>query len=241
MQKFNLVERKTGAGGFTLIELLVVVAIISILAAILFPVFARARENARRASCQSNLKQIGLGIMQYVQDYDEILPSESVTDSSPLPNGDATTYHLWQHMIQPYLKSYQIFNCPSNTETWDGHYTDHLSYGMDYAPAYYTAATNAAGVGITEPCASNCGVDVGSKNIGLAGVEDVAGTIYIVDSTHYLVTVGTNTNPPYPYARDRHLDTLNCLFFDGHVKSMKASTIFGPTKAQWHYWTTSDD
>ena len=60
--------------GFTLIELLVVFAIIAILAAILFPVFARARENARRASCQSNLKQIGLGIMQYTQDYDEKMP-----------------------------------------------------------------------------------------------------------------------------------------------------------------------
>src|SRR5690349_4775228 len=60
--------------GFTLIELLVVIAIIALLAAILFPVFARARENARRASCQSNLKQIGLGIMQYTQDYDDRLP-----------------------------------------------------------------------------------------------------------------------------------------------------------------------
>ena len=65
--------------GFTLIELLVVIAIISILAAILFPAFARARENARRASCQSNLKQIGLGIFQYTQDYDERLPATAVS------------------------------------------------------------------------------------------------------------------------------------------------------------------
>jgi prepilin-type N-terminal cleavage/methylation domain-containing protein/prepilin-type processing-associated H-X9-DG protein len=232
---------------FTLIELLVVIAIIAILAAILFPVFARARENARRASCQSNLKQIGIGIMMYVQDYDEILPSESVTDSSPLPNGDATTYHLWEHMIQPYLKSYQIFNCPSDTVApWDGHYTGTLSYGMDYAPSYYTSPAQAAGVGITDGgCTSNCGVSVGSKGIALAGVEDVAGTAYIVDSSYYLVNVGTLTDDgagdPYPYAKDRHLDTMNTLFFDGHVKAMKASALFGPTKAQWHYWTTSDD
>jgi prepilin-type N-terminal cleavage/methylation domain-containing protein len=72
--KGALKRRSRGIGGFTLIELLVVIAIIAILAAILFPVFARARENARRASCQSNLKQIGLGIMQYTQDYDERMP-----------------------------------------------------------------------------------------------------------------------------------------------------------------------
>src|SRR5688500_3211019 len=71
---------------FTLIELLVVIAIIAILAAILFPVFARARENARRASCQSNLKQIGLGVMQYVQDYDERYPAWARSLNNPLGN-----------------------------------------------------------------------------------------------------------------------------------------------------------
>jgi prepilin-type N-terminal cleavage/methylation domain-containing protein/prepilin-type processing-associated H-X9-DG protein len=93
--------------GFTLIELLVVVAIISILAAILFPVFGRARENARRSSCQSNLKQIGLGIMQYVQDYDETYPSRFVT------YGTSSVY--WPTLIFPYTKSAQIFACPPAT------------------------------------------------------------------------------------------------------------------------------
>ena len=100
----NLVK----AEGFTLIELLVVIAIIAILAAILFPVFARARENARRASCQSNLKQIALGVMQYTQDYDEQFPKISTPVAAAPPHG-------WADTIQPYLKSVQIFKCPSFT------------------------------------------------------------------------------------------------------------------------------
>ncbi|RYG65392.1 DUF1559 domain-containing protein, partial [bacterium] len=110
--------------GFTLIELLVVIAIIAILAAILFPVFGRARENARRSSCQSNLKQIGLGIMQYVQDYDERLPG--ATDGT----GGVSQFGGWMYYdvfgrpatfrpangsIFPYIKSTQIFVCPSDS------------------------------------------------------------------------------------------------------------------------------
>src|SRR2546428_12391240 len=99
----------TPASGFTLIELLVVIAIIAILAAILFPVFARARENARRSSCQSNLKQIGLGIMQYAQDYDERMISSRMS----LNNADNEGGN-WVVMLQPYVKSYQLFACTSN-------------------------------------------------------------------------------------------------------------------------------
>src|SRR5471032_2605405 len=77
--------------GFTLIEILVVIAIIAILAAILFPAFARARENARRASCQSNLKQIGIGMTQYCQDYDERLPMGVIYPG----NGYFSNDYLW--------------------------------------------------------------------------------------------------------------------------------------------------
>jgi prepilin-type N-terminal cleavage/methylation domain-containing protein/prepilin-type processing-associated H-X9-DG protein len=91
--------------GFTLIELLVVIAIIAILAAILFPVFARARENARRASCQSNLKQIGLGIIQYAQDFDGYMP--------PSQLGADPALYSWPTLMFPYIKSAQVFVCPS--------------------------------------------------------------------------------------------------------------------------------
>ncbi|MEN6546264.1 MAG: DUF1559 domain-containing protein [Armatimonadia bacterium] len=93
--------------GFTLIELLVVIAIIAILAAILFPVFAKAREKARQSSCLSNMKQIVLATLQYVQDYDERLPCRWYS-SDVSPN-----YHYPHVAITPYCKSIQIFTCPS--------------------------------------------------------------------------------------------------------------------------------
>jgi len=105
--------------GFTLIELLVVIAIIAILAAILFPVFGRARENARKSSCQSNLKQIGLGILQYVQDYDETMPrygqSSDAFQETAASSGEgaSTDRYKWMDAIYPYVKSEQIFVCPS--------------------------------------------------------------------------------------------------------------------------------
>lgn len=93
---------------FTLIELLVVIGIIGLLAAILFPVFQRARENARRSSCQSNLKQIGLGMQQYVDDNDQYYPTILGPDASPTAGGT-----WWPDKIAPYIKSKQVFICPS--------------------------------------------------------------------------------------------------------------------------------
>lgn len=112
--------KKFRENGFTLIELLVVIAVIAILAAILFPVFARARENARRSSCASNLKQIGLGVIQYAQDYDEIMAPAYLDGSCYGPGGQTATNAAgctgnvkWMDIIYPYVKSEQIFNCPS--------------------------------------------------------------------------------------------------------------------------------
>jgi prepilin-type N-terminal cleavage/methylation domain-containing protein/prepilin-type processing-associated H-X9-DG protein len=101
--KTNLIG--SSRSGFTLIELLVVIAIIALLAAILFPVFARARENARKTSCSNNLKQIGLAVMQYKQDYDELYP----TMRTNAPGG----YLAWPSLIFPYVKNEQVFVCPS--------------------------------------------------------------------------------------------------------------------------------
>ena len=118
-------KRKSPAA-FTLIELLVVIAIIAILAAILFPVFARAREQARKTTCLSNLKQIGLGTLMYVQDYDEVFPwlmqdGRNNNDSTGLsqgmsagpPNLNGIRGLFIEAALQPYVKNYGVFACPT--------------------------------------------------------------------------------------------------------------------------------
>jgi len=119
-------------GGFTLIELLVVIAIIAILAAILFPVFAQAREKARATACLSNSKQIGTAVMMYVQDYDEMYPCNS-WDKPHIGTTDNTTGRdtrsivQWPWRIMPYLKNKQVFVCPSDPKQgkdgWSGYTT----------------------------------------------------------------------------------------------------------------------
>jgi len=96
--------------GFTLIELLVVIAIIAILAAILFPVFSRARENARKTACLSNLKQVGTALMMYVQDFDERYPPASLYNPNYASTG---TFVAWLPALYPYVKNQKVFECPS--------------------------------------------------------------------------------------------------------------------------------
>jgi prepilin-type N-terminal cleavage/methylation domain-containing protein len=110
MFRINKVAPSLAQKAFTLIELLVVIAIVALLTAILFPVFSRARENARRTSCLSNLKQIGLGALQYAQDYDETMIGTELGEDTP-----ASPEYFWAEMIAPYTKSAQILNCPSAT------------------------------------------------------------------------------------------------------------------------------
>ena len=216
---------------FTLIELLVVIAIIAILAAILFPVFARARENARRSSCQSNLKQIGLGVIQYAQDYDEHMVSvamggATVGSTAGMSNTVGTN---WIVMLQPYVKSYQVFACPSNTRN-----TVPMQFGgtpNSSVVSYAAPRENATGTGPT----GNNGAAFGNLNrVGpsLSDFPQVSQTIMVADSncdsldfritnTGWVSgsadTGGTGTTAFFA----GHLSTMNCLFADGHVKAMR--------------------
>src|SRR2546428_7055140 len=97
---------RTRKRAFTLIELLVVIAIIAILAAILFPVFAQARDRARMSACVSNMRQIGSGLMMYAQDYDETFPYTFFTEKEPI--------YVWKNAVRPYIKSVDVLMCPSN-------------------------------------------------------------------------------------------------------------------------------
>ena len=114
---------KTKVSAFTLIELLVVIAIIAILAAILFPVFATAREKARQTQCASNMKQLTLAMIQYAQDYDEVYPSGSYVVSNTIG---------WTAQVYPYVKSYEVYKCPDETVTMAyGSYGPYMnSYAM---------------------------------------------------------------------------------------------------------------
>src|SRR5579871_2541120 len=113
-------SQRSRTAAFTLIELLVVIAIIAILAAILFPVFAQAREKARQAACLNNEKQIGLAVMQYCIDYDGVYPEGNNTAGSKYPCG-------WGGQIYPYIKSTAVFHCPDDpTGTWPSKFNNTL-------------------------------------------------------------------------------------------------------------------
>jgi prepilin-type N-terminal cleavage/methylation domain-containing protein/prepilin-type processing-associated H-X9-DG protein len=202
--------------GFTLIELLVVIAIIAILAAILFPVFARARENARRSSCQSNMKQIGLGFAQYIQDYDSRLPYFALGYTV---NGTNAT---WDIVLNPYTKSTQVLVCPSDSASPT---VAVGAYGSAMSRRSYTMARNMAQFGGAEGVPESA-VPVATKTVLLAERVGCYGGDW--RSCSVAENLGPQINRSSTDLEWRHLGTSNFLYYDGHVKAQKGGNGYYP-------------
>jgi len=232
--------------GFTLIELLVVIAIISILAAILFPVFARARENARKAACMSNLKQIGLGMMMYIQDFDETFP---VAYQSWVP----TDRMYWYQILDPYIKNQQVFVCPTAGQIIksDGTTVQYSGgYGYNVSGTWREGGSGPKykGNGFGYRNQGTWYTPSGTGPVKLSAVDEPANTIQITDPASFgyasngLAAVGYVNDKKYmpvlhggkvgPFAEGESGTAPplegggNYLFADGHVKWMAASQTF---------------
>ena len=180
--------------GFTLIELLVVIAIIAILAAILFPVFAKAREKARQSSCLSNVKQLMLCVLEYAQDYDETL-----IPASQLRSGD------WFLVLDPYVKNKQIWSCPSCKNLAAATYNQYLSYGWNYAEFGYRYNEGEVSPTLYGWCTSLGAVDKPAESAVLGDNHN--------DQTYARYLYRRSTWSP-----NRHNDGGNLGFLDGHAK-----------------------
>lgn len=214
--------------GFTLIELLVVIAIIAILAAILFPVFAKAREKARQASCASNLKQLMLAVLMYTQDYDErnvslYYGSGPADHTMPVDDGLANGYS-WRTAIQPYIKNWQIEMCPSEPEL-NGSYRNTagwqpVAWGYGYnmtnvggrpdgqSLAWFTHPADTIALADEAPCGKPCFAVSCCVGSAPAQLSDFTQTDY--DTPRWDGAVST-----------RHNGGANFAFYDGHVKWQK--------------------
>ncbi|MES2460369.1 MAG: DUF1559 domain-containing protein [Armatimonadota bacterium] len=217
---------------FTLIELLVVIAIIAILAAILFPVFAQAREKARQSACMSNEKQTTLGILQYIQDYDECFPISVVTVPNPPPAGSLVG---WADAIQPYVKSLAIFQCPSEpaepvTDPTKAGYTDYYinknaGDGFQVLPESKNPAQSIliGEGGVTSGSAPLGNATARFRSNGCNGAGDP-----VLDGTNndrqqpVCGTAGLATN--LGGGGIRHAGGANFTFLDGHAKWYKNLT-----------------
>lgn len=212
--------------GFTLIELLVVIAIIAILAAILFPVFAQAREKARQISCASNLKQLGLAVSLYVQDYDEAYPTLDTNNPTlgVVNDGSVKMWASWMPQIYPYVKSKGLFTCPDGVHSLTITYADGESF-------------QAQQIGMNQNLISPGNVTLAQVNRAseLPEFADCSATlfpapfrIYNANDPSYWGTYGAAFNPSFA----RHNGGSNICFTDGHVKYFRDTTIaLDPTRA----------
>ncbi len=173
---------RAAARAFTLIELLVVIAIIAILAAILFPVFAQAREKARQTACLSNVRQIGMGFAQYVQDYDECFPLASY-------DGLALS---WVNTMQPYIKSRQILRCPDDqSQNWTAPLANPTSEQQGLRLSSYFL---------------NLWLEGEQKYGNLAAIQSPASVIYVSESKENLTR--DHFHPPYWVKNDPEADAM---------------------------------
>ncbi|MCC6727792.1 MAG: prepilin-type N-terminal cleavage/methylation domain-containing protein [Chthonomonadales bacterium] len=213
---------------FTLIELLVVIAIIAILAAILFPVFAQARERARAISCLSNTKQIGTGTYMYVQDYDETY-FNCPWDRPGGYNGQAKGISLWwTEVVMPYVKNTQVFSCPSNSGTVGTANYPPVNYKVQYglneillgrqdwqgAPATLGDLKAPTEIGVIADTYSGGGSDPTVFPWGSFWCNtDLDGNGRL---EHYWCSSDTSTG--WHYGEAKHFNGMNVIYADGHAK-----------------------
>lgn len=218
--------------GFTLIELLVVIAIIAILAAILFPVFAQAREKARAASCLSNTKQISIAFMMYNQDNDEGFPATVTEREAPANIPDtaaARAPYSYREILQPYIKSNQVFRCPSAQnwpapapgEWWSTDYGCHLNEG-NLVPSSSNHAADYNGTGTID--LRNFGFN---ETTPLPTIDSPSNFLLCADAGRSDGTTSRGGVYPQPWAFDvasqsrllaRHQGGANVAYADGHSK-----------------------
>jgi len=195
--------------GFTIVQLLCVLALVGILAMVLIPIFSRKRENAKQPSCQSNLKQISLGIFQYTQDYEEKYPIINVKDTGI----NEQNRFGWADAIQPYLKSTRIYCCPDQIRSGARDESVKKPSDRDYTDYFL----NRRLAGIEQGAVNNVAATImlGDGNDG----TDAANARYSFST----LPAGWRTYKNSP--SHRHLEGANYAFADGHVKWMKPENV----------------